>query len=119
MSSGSKKTDWQKQVVKTNAKNHEGVKELCSAFLAHLDFMKKDSFFDNKLKTMENFYFNTLLKDLVQEKIENILKSLKESKEYLSVTDKLKSHKMDPFSAVKLLEDKLINNNIKYEKIKA
>jgi len=99
-------TAWEKKVIKTDARSHKGLKELCSAFLEHLEHMKKSSCFDQKKEAIEKSYFHLLLKDLAEKRVETMLTLVKQSKAYKDIIKKIESHETDPFNAVELLEDK-------------
>jgi len=94
------KTNWTPKVLKTNARDGTGVKELADTFLSHFDFMKKNSLLDQKRTEIEKFYFKSLLKDLTLNKI---LSFMETSEDYMKVLKNIQSHEMDPLSAAELV----------------
>jgi len=93
-------TNWTPKVLKTNARDGTGVKELADSFLSHFDFMKKNSLLDQKRTEIEIFYFKSLLKDLI---INKILLFMETSEEYIKVLKNIQSHEIDPLSAAELV----------------
>ncbi len=99
------KTYWTPKVLKTNALNGDGVKELADTFLSHFDFMGQNNAFDTKKNEMENSYFNALLKDLT---IDKIVEFIKTSDKYVKTLKKIESREIDPLSAAQILADTII-----------
>ena len=101
----SSKTNWKAQVLKTIAQNGTGVKEVADAFLSHFDFMKNNNLIDQKRNAMEKSYFNSLLKDLILEKLFLYMKNSEACKK---IEKEIQSGSMDPLSAAEFLVNKLI-----------
>ena len=99
------KSNWTPKVLKTNAQNGDGIKEVADTFLSHFDFMSKSNAFDTKKNDMENSYFNALLKDLTIDKIVNFIKT---SDKYVKTLKKIHSREIDPLSAAQILTDTII-----------
>ncbi|MCP4669995.1 MAG: methylmalonyl Co-A mutase-associated GTPase MeaB [Desulfobacula sp.] len=98
-------TTWAPKVLKTNAQNGDGVKEVADTFLSHFNFMGQSNALDTKKNKMENSYFNALLKDLTLNKI---VKFIKTSDKYRKTLKKIHSHEIDPLSAAQILTDEII-----------
>ena len=98
-------TKWIPKVLKTNARNGDGVKKLADTFLSHFDFMDKSSAFNSKKKEMENSYFEALLKDLILNKTVEFIKT---SDIYVETLKNIQSRKIDPLSAAQILTDTII-----------
>ncbi|MEN8211230.1 MAG: methylmalonyl Co-A mutase-associated GTPase MeaB [Thermodesulfobacteriota bacterium] len=103
------KDQWEPKVVQTLAQDGTGVKELVDVFLSHLDFMKNNKIFKEKQTKMEKSYFNSLLKDLILEKVLGFIKT---SGEYPEILSKIQSGSIDPFSAATLMSDKIVAREI-------
>ncbi len=96
---------WQPMVLKTIANNGKGVKNLARAFLSHFDFMEKNNLLAQKKDSMEQSYFNSLLRDFT---LERLLFFIKDSEEFGKMAEKIKSGMVDPLSAAETLAGKLL-----------
>jgi len=96
------KNSWQPKILKTIARDGTGVEKLALTFLAHLEFMKKSTLFEQKQKELAQQYFYALLKDLALEKINGFLN---ESNQIKTALKDIEQHKTDPISAAKKMID--------------
>ena len=98
------KSNWTPRVLKTIAQNGTGVKELAQAFLSHFDFMKENNLIDQKRNAMEKSYFDSLLQDLIMEKL---LLFMKNSEDYKGILQKIQAGVMNPLDAAELMAGNL------------
>ncbi len=97
-------TEWTPEIIKTNALNGTGVKELATTFLSHFDFMKNNGLMDSKIKELNSLYFQSLLKDLTLKKILLFMKDSQDCKEILKA---IESHEINPITAAEDMVNKL------------
>jgi len=96
---------WTPAIVKTNALDGTGVKELADVFLSHFDFLKKENRLEQKRKYLKCSYFQSLVKDLALEKI---LVQIQDSKDYEDSLKRLEAHETDPVTAAESVVNKLM-----------
>ncbi|MDX2485395.1 MAG: hypothetical protein QNK42_17250, partial [Pseudodonghicola sp.] len=101
----SSQTQWLPRIHKTNALDKTGVKTVAKAFLSHLKFMKQNDALTRKRNELERVYFQSLLEDLVMEKV---LEFMAVSKEVEAAIQRIGSHETNPISAAEQIADKIL-----------
>ena len=100
-----RKNSWKPLVVKTCARQGDGVEELAQAFLTHYGFMEKNQSLAEKKKEQESIYFTSLLRDLT---IKKLLMLIQTSSEYSKILNRLAVHEIDPITAAEQVVKKVI-----------
>lgn len=90
------KTGWTPRIIKTIAKEGNGVVDVAHAFLSYFEFIKENDSWELRQKQLDRSYFNTLTKHLLKEKIEA---RIDESPQLKVLLRKLESKEIDPISA--------------------
>ncbi len=93
------------KVYKTNALDKTGIKAVATAFLSHLKFMRQNGELTRKKNELERVYFQSLLEDLVMEKV---FESMAVSKEVEAAVKRIGSHEINPISAAEEIADKIL-----------
>lgn len=101
----SSQTEWLPRIYKTNALDKTGITIVAKAFLSHLKFMRQNDEWTRKRNELERLYFQSLLEDLVMEKV---LEFMAVSKEVEAAIKSIGSHETDPISAAEQIADKIL-----------
>lgn len=99
---------WEPGVFKTNALTGTGVETLVQAFLSHHDFLKKNDLIQAKRQTVDQAYFQSLLKDLTLEKV---LQHMERSEDFKTALNNIESRDIDPITAAENMVEKICGFN--------
>ncbi|MCP4719168.1 MAG: methylmalonyl Co-A mutase-associated GTPase MeaB [Desulfobacteraceae bacterium] len=102
----SSKSKWKPRVLKTIAREGQGLAKLADTFLVHYKFLEKNNLMEEKRKEQERLYFTCLLKNLF---ISKLLLNVENTRDYKEVLNKLGSREINPITAAEQVVEKMLN----------
>ena len=102
------RTGWTPPVIKTAARDGNGISGTADAFLSHFDFMKQTAVWERRQRQLDRSYFDTLIRDLVLEKM---TAKISGSHHMADALHDLEAGTTDPISAAQGVVDAIFDLN--------